>query len=94
MTTIQYYKGFGKSHTLIEMPSGCIANVKGRILRKPNVTFRNCSLEEMNFITNQINNNERYYNPKIRNLGIDVKETLPHIQTGAAIGSLALTTLL
>ena len=48
----------------------------------------------MNFIDNHINNNERYYNPKLRNFGLDVKESLPYIRTGTAIGSLALTAIL
>ena len=47
----------------------------------------------MNYINNQINNNERFYNPKIRNFGLNVKESLPYIRTGITIGSVAVTLL-
>jgi len=76
------------------LASFCTADINGRTFREPHVTYKNCSAEEMNFIDNHINNNERYYNPKLRNFGLDVKESLPYIRTGTAIGSLALTAIL
>lgn len=79
-------KGIFRSSSRIELPSGCIGYIDGRLLRSPSANgFKNCNSKEKEFIQERVAKYEERFNPKLRNVAIFAKNNFDLIDNGLKV---------